>query len=332
MILTPVGAAELDQAAAFLQSGWWATFKGLHGWKSLGFRWTTESETGLLSVLLRTLPGGYVLAYLPHPAVSEDLREPISRALIRLLPAKTLCIRWDLLGGTKAPTETEGPDPLPPPLPKPFRKPAADVQPPDTVIVPLADEDTMKAAMHKKTRYNIGLAEKKGVRVERAGVEALGDWYELYRQTALRDRISIHSEKYYRDLFQFAPNLTLWLARFEGQILAGNIVLIQGTTATYLYGASGNEHRNFMAPYALQWAAMRDAQNQGCLDYDLFGIPPSDDPQHPMHGLYRFKNGFGGVRVHRPGAWDWVLRPFVWRVWTAADRLRVWYHKVWKKR
>jgi lipid II:glycine glycyltransferase (peptidoglycan interpeptide bridge formation enzyme) len=186
--------------------------------------------------------------------------------------------------------------------------------------------------MHKKTRYNIRLAEKKGVTVEKAGVEALAEWYGLYRQTAERDQISIHSETYYRDLFAHAPDLTLWLARFEGKLLAGNIVLRHGNQAVYLYGASSNEHRNLMAPYALQGAAMRDARDSGATEYDLFGIPPTNNPDHPMHGLYRFKTGFGGDRVHRNGAWDFVFRPFAWLVWSNADALRVWYFKVWKKR
>jgi len=109
-------------------------------------------------------------------------------------------------------------------------------------------------------------------------------------------------------------------------------VLLHGTAATYLYGASSNEHRNLMAPYALQWAALRDVRDRGATTYDLFGIPPTNDESHPMHGLYRFKTGFGGEVVHRHGAWDFVYRPAVWQFWTWTDALRVWYFKVWKKR
>ena len=301
-----------------------------------------------LSVLLRNLPGGFTLAYVPHgpgdPAFLgsrgfEERLAALSRALRPLLPASTVCLRWDLLSGTRVKAGTDATDeaaptadPLPPPLGKPFRKPPADVQPPDTVIVALDDDETLFGRMHKKTRYNIRLAEKKGVTVEKAGVEALAGWYELYQQTAERDKISIHSERYYRDLFAQAPDLVLWLARFDGKLLAGNVVLVHGRTATYLYGASSNEHRNLMAPYALQGAAMRDARSRGATEYDLFGIPPTDDPAHPMHGLYRFKTGFGGDRVHRHGAWDFVFRPVVWTLWTRADTLRVWYYKVWRKR
>ena len=333
----------LNTAVAFLQTTWWAAFKAGHGWTALAFRVEVEGQSDRpLSVLLRRLPLGFTLAYVPHAPLSVEELESASQTLRPHLPPGTLCVRWDLLTGTRveagsavaAEGEDEAPvaDPFPSPLPQPLRKPPADVQPPDTVIVRLGDDETLLSRMHKKTRYNIRLAEKKGVTVEKAGVEALAEWYALYRETAERDKISIHSEKYYRDLFGHAPHLSLWLARFEGKLLAGNIVLVHGKQAVYLYGASSNEHRNLMAPYALQWAALRDCREQGATEYDLFGIPPTDDPQHPMHGLYRFKNGFGGDRIHRHGAWDFVLRPLAWTAWTKADALRIWYYKVWKKR
>jgi lipid II:glycine glycyltransferase (peptidoglycan interpeptide bridge formation enzyme) len=63
-----------------------------------------------------------------------------------------------------------------------------------------------------------------------------------------------------------------------------------------------------MATYALQWHAMQLARAEGCRVYDLFGIPPTGAAAHPMHGLYRFKTGFGGFVLHRRGCWDYPLR------------------------
>lgn len=349
----PATSSYLDTAGPFLQTGWWASFKARHGWTPLAFRVVWSDEGGAerafpLSILVRRLPLGMALAYAPHgPSDAAFLAEEgfssrleaLSVALRAHLPRSTVCLRWDLLTGTRVRAgsgdhdgEDLAADPFPSPLPRPFRKPPADVQPPDTVLVSLDEDEALFGRMHKKTRYNVRLAEKKGVSVEKAGPEALADWYALYRQTAERDKISIHTERYYRDLFAHAPDLSLWLARHEGRLLAGNIVLVHGATATYLYGASSNEHRNLMAPYALQGAAMRDARDRGAREYDLFGIPPTDDPKHPMHGLYRFKTGFGGERIHRHGAWDFVFRRWVWMLWTRADGIRVWYYKVWAKR
>ncbi|MDR0596901.1 MAG: peptidoglycan bridge formation glycyltransferase FemA/FemB family protein, partial [Treponema sp.] len=116
--------------------------------------------------------------------------------------------------------------------------------------------------------------------------------------------------------------LRLYCAEYEGRTLAAAIVLFRKTAATYLYGASSNEDRNVMAPYAVQWQAMRDAKAYGCEEYDLFGIPPSADPNHPMAGLYRFKTNFGGRILHRSGSWDFAYKRLTRRVFSAAESLR----------
>jgi lipid II:glycine glycyltransferase (peptidoglycan interpeptide bridge formation enzyme) len=36
-----------------------------------------------------------------------------------------------------------------------------------------------------------------------------------------------------------------------------------------------------MAPYALQWAAMRAARKAGCRSYDLFGCAPGPERETP---------------------------------------------------
>ena len=63
-----------------------------------------------------------------------------------------------------------------------------------------------------------------------------------------------------------------YVARYEGRALAGIITVFYGGEATYLYGASGDEHRNLMPAYALQWAAIRAARESGCSSYDFYGI------------------------------------------------------------
>jgi lipid II:glycine glycyltransferase (peptidoglycan interpeptide bridge formation enzyme) len=87
-----------------------------------------------------------------------------------------------------------------------------------------------------------------------------------------------------------------------------------------------------MAPYALQLKAMEDARLAGCAEYDLFGIPPADDPDHPMAGLYRFKTGFGGRIIHRSGSWDLAYRPLACRLFRAAETLRKNLRKLKKRR
>jgi lipid II:glycine glycyltransferase (peptidoglycan interpeptide bridge formation enzyme) len=201
------------------------------------------------------------------------------------------------------------------------------VQAPDTVLIDLSSrEEEILARMNAKWRYNIRLASRKGVTVRQAGEGELPVFYTLFQETARRDGIAIHSLDYYRTLFVHGRDypvtsggqeLRLYLAEHEGEAVAAIITLFRGAEGIYLYGASSDRKRNLMASYALQWRAMRDARASGCQIYDLFGIPPSADPGHPMAGLYRFKTGFGGRIVHRPGSWDYPCRPlgaFLFRI------------------
>jgi lipid II:glycine glycyltransferase (peptidoglycan interpeptide bridge formation enzyme) len=221
------------------------------------------------------------------------------------------------------------------PLPLPggrFRRAGADIQPPDTVLVDLTPPlDDILAAMKPKCRYNIGLAQKRGVVVcEQKNDNDIEFFYRLLKDTALRDGIAVHSIEYYRSLFDecngrsgiIPAQLRLYAARHEDDDLAAIVALFRGKQATYLYGASSNIKRNLMSPYALQWKAMQDAKAFGCTVYDLFGIPPDENPSHPMAGLYRFKTGFGGTIVRRPGSWDYPYKPVLHALFKNAEILR----------
>ena len=100
------------------------------------------------------------------------------------------------------------------------------------------------------------------------------------------------------------------------------MTLFRGREAVYLYGASSDLKRNLMASYVLQLKAIEDAKAYGCINYDLFGIPPNDDPSHPMAGLYRFKTGFGGTIIHRAGSWDYPCRPLIYKAFRMAESSR----------
>jgi len=283
--------------------------------------WEDERKTPLLAIRRKLAPG-VSFAYVPWgPELPEGLPqddgfrtgvlESLSEALRRELPPDTAFIRFDPPWASHG-AETPAPRILPP-----FVRAGADVQPPDTVVLDLRpDPDALLAAMKPKWRYNIRLAERKGVTVRRVDAEGLDTFYRLYKETSVRDKIAIHGRNYYEALFSHCcdselgrPDLRLYVAEHDGEALAAVIVLLRGDTATYLYGASSDSKRSLMPAYALQWRAIRDAKDAGCGRYDLFGIPPSDDPDHPMSGLYRFKTGFGGSILHRSGSWDYAYKP-----------------------
>ncbi len=337
-----------DSSPVFLQSALWGRHKASFGWKPLPVKWRRGEESGVLLILTRDLIPGISLAYVPHGPSSEAGREDrelflmeLSRELRGVLPLGCFFIRFDLPDYAVAEEEPEK-------LDKPFVKAPLDIQPPDTVVLDLkaasASEDPqgqLLGQMHKKTRYNIRLAEKKGVTVKVSGGEKLRDWYGLYETTAARDRIAIHPFSYYHRLFELVESgsdrdpmeLKLLLAYSPDQeLLAGIIVLFRGGESVYLYGASSNENRQLMPNYALQWEALKMALERGCTEYDLFGIPPTADPAHPMHGLYRMKTGFGGEIRHRPGAWDFPYSRLLYTAYKLLEAARRYYYKNWKKR
>ena len=215
---------------------------------------------------------------------------------------------------------------------------------PDTIELDLRlAEDDLLARMRPKTRYNVRLAGRRDVLVTRADPLRLPEWHELYVRTAARKGFRPQTLDYFRSLFTLArehrPELRLYLARggeAKGRgnnrsapgagLLGGIVVAHTGRVATYLYGASSARQRSLMAPYALQWHAIREARRAGCTRYDLFGVPPAPEAGHPMYGLYRFKTGFGGRLVHRRGAWDYVYDEERYRVYEAAEAASAGYY------
>lgn len=69
-----------------------------------------------------------------------------------------------------------------------------------TVVVHFRpSEEDILAGMDSKTRYNIRLAERRGVRVREAGVEKPSAFYRLYAETSARDKFPIRALAYYQD-------------------------------------------------------------------------------------------------------------------------------------
>ena len=329
-----------EKADSLLQSAMWGRFKSRFGWEAKAFvvEWAEGGEKPLL-VLSRRIAPGIIMAYIPwgpelpaaFPADSVLQAEAAAELALALRPhlSGAAFVRFD-------PPWFAQDGIFPPELPAPFRRASADIQPPDTVLIDLTQsEETILAAMKPKWRYNIALAEKRGVVVTSDGEQAVDVFYRLLKETAGRDGIAIHNVEYYRTLFDECGKeaadcsngtvplqLRLYIAEHEGDALAAVVVLFRGKEATYLYGASANIKRNLMASYALQWRAMREAKAFGCVEYDLFGIPPNENPDHPMAGLYRFKTGFGGRIIHRGGSWDYPCKPALCALFSGAERLR----------
>ena len=330
-----------DNADSFLQSAMWGEFKSRFGWNALSFLidWDGYEKRPLLALTRRLAPG-FSFAYVPwgpqlppgFPAGNRAVvLAELAAKLKPLLSRNTAFIRFDPPWYSEAGTGVSHNEDAALKAAG-FKRAAADIQPPDTAIVNLnLPCEQILASMKPKWRYNISLAGKKGVCVNIGGGTELEKFYSLLKDTAQRDGIAIHSFEYYKTLFEICEkrnkngedlSLRLYTASHEGDTLAAIVVLFRAQYAAYLYGASSNEKRNLMAPYALQWKAMQDAKEADCQYYDLFGIPPNEDPNHPMAGLYRFKPGFGGQIIHRPGSWDFPYKAAIYGLFNFAEAMR----------
>jgi lipid II:glycine glycyltransferase (peptidoglycan interpeptide bridge formation enzyme) len=212
---------------------------------------------------------------------------------------------------------------------------AHQVPPKATLVIDLSkDEEEILKKMHEKTRYNIRLAERKGVAVNKVDVqEGFEKFWGLMRETAQRDKIGIHQKEYYRKMLEAVQGeevrACLFIATFEGVPLATAILIVCGDTATYLHGGSSSEQRNLMGPHLLQWRMMQFAKAQGCRWYDMWGIAPQTQNSKlktqnygTWAGITRFKMGFGGEVREGAGTFDIVCRPVPYRVLSLGRQMK----------
>ena len=197
--------------------------------------------------------------------------------------------------------------------------PVQPVQPIRSIVLDLTPtEDALLAGMKEKWRYNLRLAKRKGVTVRAAEtVEDVETWYALLRTTGERDHFGIHTIDYYLKAWHvFVPRqqACLFLAEYDGRLLAGIFVAMLSRQAVYLYGASSNECRNLMPNYLLQWEAICWAKRQGAVQYDFWGIPETESAEEAMAGVYRFKRGWGGKTMRFVGCYEYIYRPLAMRV------------------
>lgn len=309
-------------------------------------------------VVLRQIDQNHSIAYVPYGPELEPLDEfrgvfleELSECLRSQLPGDCIMIRYDLAWESFWAREEDSYNPegiwLGPPahqiqelrfnfatLNQNLRKTRSNILPSNTIFLDLTkDESLLLQSMKPKTKYNIGLSQRKGVRVSVAGTENLSGWYSLYTETARRNGFYLHKIEHFRAVLtstaentQSPAEVFLLIAEHENEPLAAMFLVITGNRGTYLYGASSSRKRNLMATYALQWKAITLAKEKGCIEYDMFGIAPNPDPDHPMYGLYRFKTGFGGEIFRSMGCWDYPLNPSVYNYFAASEIVSQGYH------
>ncbi len=203
-------------------------------------------------------------------------------------------------------------------------------QPQHTLVLDLTQsEETLLKNMHSKTRYNIRLAEKKGVEI-REGKDVDFFW-QLNEETTGRDNFKSHDKTYYATMLEMknTHQLTAW---YDGKPIASQIYIGNEGVCTYLHGASSNEYRNVMAPYLLQWTSIQIAKKFGNTAYDFWGVAaPKEygtifhtytwDEDDPLSTVTRYKAGFGGKGVSYPDAFEIPLKPLQYRLFQLVKKI-----------
>ncbi len=203
-----------------------------------------------------------------------------------------------------------------------WRLSESQVQYRNTLVLDLAPgEDALLKNMSQSTRYKVRYAPKHGVTVRAGTPDDLPLLYKLYAETGARDGFLTRPFSYYEDewgALMRAGIAHALIAEYEGQALAHVVLFKFGRTCWYFYGASSSEHRNLMPTYLLQWEAICWAKAQGCTRYDFWGAPDVFDESDPMWGVFRWKEGFGGVVTRTAGAYDYVPSAALYALYTRA--------------
>ncbi|MGA9920949.1 MAG: peptidoglycan bridge formation glycyltransferase FemA/FemB family protein [Candidatus Dormiibacterota bacterium] len=306
-------------AANLLQSYAWGEVQSRAGWTTE--RLEVSTSAGLLPV--SALVGGagvpgFSRIYLPRGpgCAASDVAafEMVTKALVDLgRDRRALALEVEVAWAA---------DQVPEGHPWRSWRPARARQPIATVVVDLQPEpEAILAGFHSKARYNVRLAERRGVVInEEATVQDLSACIEA---TEERQRIHLPSLAHLQVMVQqLGRSARILAAQVEGEVVAAILVASFGGEAIYLYGGSSGRHRERMPNHLLQWRAMLRARAEGCHHYDLWGIPENQDPRHPWRGLVQFKLGFGGAEVRYAGSRLLQLRPAGATILAVADGAR----------
>ena len=300
-----------NAASGFMQSSAWAAFKRAEGYLTPRYGLFANDELmggGGLLLYPQNTGAGFIVC--PEGPVLDWDNTAQARTGLRLLieQARELSRQYGALGLRIEPH-------LPPPRPSLLRnwtRAPVDLTPVHTPILDLTlSDDALRAAMHPKGRYNLGLSARHGVPVTASTHMAdLHTFYALFAETAQRNDFFAEPYGFFLNigatLFP-TGSAALFLAHWQSEPIAAILVVFFGRRATYLYGGSSARQRNVMPNYALHLAALQEARKRGCVEYDFYGYDPFEQPGHPYAGISRFKRQWSARRMDSLGAHDLIF-------------------------
>ena len=339
--------------AHLLQTWEWSRVKSTYGWQAMPFVWNAQPSAisnqpvAAAMVLKRSLPlGGFArkmcVLYIPKGPLmdwsDQALRQRVLddlQTFARRQGAIFVKVDPDVALGTGIPrtvtaVEFDGGQAIIAELMQRGWKFSPDqIQFRNTVLIDLSPaEDELLARMKQKTRYNVRLAQKKGVSVRTGSMDDLSKLYKMYAETSVRDGFLIREEDYYQTVWRTFDNQSpaarsrsvpfheALIAEVDGERVGAVSMFYFADQAIYLFGMCREEHREKMPNYLLQWEAIRRAKALGCKIYNLWGAPNIFDESDDLWGVFRFKDGLGGYVLRTIGAWDFTPNPLLYKMYT----------------
>jgi peptidoglycan pentaglycine glycine transferase (the first glycine) len=338
--------------AHLLQTWEWSQVKARYGWQPMPFVWLNQASAGshpvaAAMVLKRRFPiGGFArnicVLYVPKGPLMDWNDQGLRRRVLDDLQAfarrqgaifvkvdPDVALGTGIPGAEAAVEYPAGQEIRSELMQKGWRFSQDQIQFRNTVLIDLTpSEDELLARMKQKTRYNLRLAQKKGVTVRTGKVEDFPLLYRMYAETSLRDGFLIRAEEYYQTVWRTfdkkagvpgsasIPCHEALIAEVDGQAVAAMSLFHFAGQAIYLFGMSRDQQREKMPNHLLQWEAMRRAKASGCRVYNLWGAPDEFNESDGLWGVFRFKEGLGGYVARTLGAWDFTPSPWLYRLYT----------------
>ena len=321
----------IDKNASFTQAWFYGEWQEAMGRKVGRFAILNNSEAvGFFQFIKYLLPFGQNIIYIPHaPLLRSAKRDYEWRAeflktfhdkLVEIAKAENaIFVRFDFFGDEKILDEhfTRVPS---------YGYRSVYFQPKYEWVLGInKPESELLNDMSQKGRYDIRLAENKGVTVKivDSGLcEYFEDFYGLLSKTAKRNNFSLHPKSYYRNIFadcEKNKNAFLTLAKYDNKFFATHLLLIFGETAYSIFGGFDDAFKQLRASRLLHWRGIIEAKNRGCKFYNFGGIS-SGDNYESYKGITEFKKSFGGQVMAHQDSHDLILKP----IWYRLYNLRKW--------
>jgi len=188
-------------------------------------------------------------------------------------------------------------------------------------------EEELMAQMRPKTRYNVGIAQRHGVKIsEDNSDKAFKNYLALLQETTTRQSFYAHSPAYHQKMWEtlYPSGMAhLLTATYQGKILTTWVLFNFNGVLYYPYGASSSEYREVMASNLMMWEAIKFGKKLDCHRFDLWGsLGPDASPSDPWFGFHHFKEGYNPQLVEFIGTYDLVLKPTLYSVYNFVDKIR----------